>query len=210
MRARGVAAAGASSRRDGLRRHRAGDGDALAARPAGLENQAARLRGLAAVGEQPARRHLADRPADARRSRRCAARRARGPPAPASSRRRRARAARRDSSRPTPRRIAASVISRSLATVAACGSAGTAGPAPSSAISPASTNSTLPIDGEQVGAERALIDVAEGFARRGVADVGGVGRHQRQHAHRLRRQHVGLIAPLQRRSSGRPCSARGS
>src|SRR5205814_319290 len=57
---------------------------------------------------------------------------------------------------------------------------------------PGSIDSGLPI------AERALIEIAAGVSRR-VADVGRVARHERQHAHRLRRQDVGLVAPLQRR-----------
>ena len=68
---------------DGLRRHRAGHRDALAARPAGLRGSDGPAPAVSLPsGEQPARRHLADA---AGRWRRCAATRSAPSARPASS-----------------------------------------------------------------------------------------------------------------------------
>ena len=163
-----------------------------------LRISAAGLGHVRAVGRQLVRRQQADRAAERVGRRRCAARASARPASsgvqPPLSRSRCTAA----SSRPTPRSIAPSVISRSAGGRPACGSAANSRTSASSAISAGEREQHAADHREQVGAERALVEVAEGFAGR-VANVGGVGRHERQHADRLRRQQVGLIAPLQRR-----------
>ena len=63
--------------------------------------------------------------------------------------------------------------------------------------SAAAANSTPAAIEEHAGAETLRLDVAEGPGRR-VADVGGVGGHERQHPDRFRRQDVGAIAAANR------------